>query len=431
MTVADERLTPQPPKPPAPQPLHLAVIGAGPVGLTLALMAARRLPGAQVTLFDAQADDEAVGRDARTLALSLGSLQILERLGLWREIAPQAAAIEAVHISQQQPALLDLLAPPWRRSAGVSEPAVWIRAREQGVGQLGAVVGYGALTLPLRRAWRSLCAEQPGRLAARFGTPVSALTPVAGGTEVDAGIVERCDLAVVAEGGVFAQQARKAVHHDYRQTAWVGKVVLQGGQPGLAVERFTPHGPAALLPLPSLSNERPPGQRAAALVWCVPSADDPVRELNDAQRLAVLGTVFPAVVGQVIELSALKTFPLGLNAERSLVQGRTVRIGNAAQTLHPVAGQGLNLGLRDAFELVQRLAQEPATAPDVDRALRRMAWQRTPDRWALIAATDFLARSFTWQVPGLSSARGAALAALERLPTVKSAIARRMMFGVR
>jgi 2-octaprenyl-6-methoxyphenol hydroxylase len=131
--------------------------------------------------------------------------------------------------------------------------------------------------------------------------------------------------------------------------------------------------------------------------------------------------------GRVIGISPLKNFPLGLNAERSLVQGRTVRIGNAAQTLHPVAGQGMNLGLRDAFALVHALQH----APDVDAALRRVEWQRGPDRWSTILTPDFLARSFTWRWPGLPAARGLGLAALQALPPMKAALARQMMFGRR
>ncbi len=120
---------------------------------------------------------------------------------------------------------------------------------------------------------------------------------------------------------------------------------------------------------------------------------------------------------------------MGLNAERTLVDagGPIVRIGNAAQTLHPVAGQGLNLGLRDAFALAEALRSEP----DVMRALRRVEWQRAPDRWSLIAGTDFLARSFTWTLPGLGVARGAALAVLDRAGPLKAVLARRMMFGTR
>jgi 2-octaprenyl-6-methoxyphenol hydroxylase len=251
---------------------------------------------------------------------------------------------------------------------------------------------------------------------------VSALKPVAGGVEVDAGIAERFDLAVVAEGGVFSDQVRKAVTHDYQQTAWVGQVRFEDTAParpeGVAFERFTRHGPAALLPLKG---------GGAGLVWCVPSNDDPVRELNDAQRVTVLNSIFHPAVGRIASISPLKQFPLGLNAERTLTDGRTVRIGNAAQTLHPVAGQGLNLGLRDAFELVQALSRNP----DVDAVLRKLEWQRGPDRWAMIAATDFLARSFTWRLPGAGAARGLGIAALQALSPLKSALARQMMFGSR
>jgi 2-octaprenyl-6-methoxyphenol hydroxylase len=104
-----------------------------------------------------------------------------------------------------------------------------------------------------------------------------------------------------------------------------------------------------------------------------------------------------------------------------------VRIGNAAQTLHPVAGQGLNLGLRDAHELVSVLRW----ADDLDAALKRVEWARAADRWTMIATTDFLARSFTWTLPGAAALRGMGLAALEALPPVKGWLARRMMFGGR
>ena len=256
------------------------------------------------------------------------------------------------------------------------------------------------------------------------------MKPLIGAVEVDAGVADDHDLAVVAEGGVFAQQARKAITHDYRQTAWVGEVGFAGGHAGVAYERFTRHGPVALLPLCSDGDAG-----RAALVWCVSSDDDPVRELNDAQRLAVLNTLFHPAVGRLSSLSALKDFALGLNAERTLVDGRIVRIGNAAQTLHPVAGQGLNLGLRDVFELVRAIGIETRALPEqrrgLDAVLRHLDRQRMPDRFGMIAATDFLARSFTWQLPGAGLARGLGLAALQALKPARSALARQMMFGWR
>jgi 2-octaprenyl-6-methoxyphenol hydroxylase len=305
---------------------------------------------------------------------------------------------------------------------------------DEAVPLLGAVLSYGSIVAPLQEVWLAAERAEPQRLHSRFGTSVSALKSVERGVEVDAGIAERFDLVVIAEGGVFAErsaaadagkalatQPRGPFKHDYAQTAWVGQVTFADDArraPGVAFERFTRHGPAALLPLKD---------GRAALVWCVASADDPVRELNDTQRVAVLNSIFPEAAGRIASISPLKEFALGLIAERTLTDGRTVRIGNAAQTLHPVAGQGLNLGLRDAFELVQALRHDT----DVDAVLRRLEWQRAPDRWAMIAATDFLARSFTWQLPGAGAARGLGIAALQALSPLKSAIARQMMFGRR
>ena len=393
--------------------LSLAVVGAGPVGLALALEAARALPEARITLFDARPADKDVSGDPRTLALSLGSVQLLERLGAWR--ADAAQPILEVHVSQQPPSMPTLLGDVF------AEPELRIRAIDEAVPLLGAVLNYGGIVAPLQQAWMAAEAREPQRLHSRFGTPVAALKNLVDGVEVDAGIADRFDLAVVAEGGVFSDQVRKAVTHDYAQTAWVGTVQFDKTSErahGVAFERFTRHGPAALLPLKS---------GGAGLVWCVASDDDPVRELNDAQRITVLNSIFHPAVGRIESISPLKSFALGLNAERTLTDGRTVRIGNAAQTLHPVAGQGLNLGLRDGFELVHALAKNP----DVDAVLRRLEWQRGPDRWAMIFATDFLARSFTWKLPGAGAARGLGIAALQVLSPLKSAIAKQMMFGSR
>ena len=433
------------------RPWRLAVIGAGPAGLALALLAARRLPSAEISLFDARPADKDVSGDPRTLALALGSVQLLRRLGAWPEAAAQP--IREVLVSQAPPTLaLDWL-----------PGAVQLRASDEGVEMLGAVLSYGTLVACMQQAWQAAERAAPLRLHSRFGQPVVDVqnrgkASGLGGVQVDAGIAESFDLAVVAEGGVFAGPAgrptaasagqatpdnradlqlpqggswlsrtsrTRRIIHDYAQTAWVGTLTLDGGTPGLAVERFTRDGPLALLPLAP----GPDGSARAAMVWCVNSQDDPVAPLSDAQRLAVLATLLPPAAGRPRAISPLKQFALGLSAEPTLVDGAIVRIGNAAQTLHPVAGQGLNLGLRDAAELVQALRD--ATPIDLPALLRRLEWARGPDRWAMIAATDFLARSFTWRWPGLPLARGLGLAALQSLPPLKSALARQMMFGRR
>ncbi|WP_028996903.1 FAD-dependent monooxygenase [Azohydromonas australica] len=394
-----------------PAASRIAVVGAGPVGLALGLMAARQLPQAQISLFDSRSADKDVSGDPRVLALSLGSVQLLQQLKAWN--AASAQPIQDVLVSQQPPGTLPL----------GGEPQVRISAVEEAVPMLGAVQSYGAVVAPLQRAWLEQAAAEPQRLFTRFGTPVASIKPLPQGVEVDAGIAESFDLAVVAEGGVFAEQARRSIARDYGQTAWIGTVTLEGGRPGLAIERFTRQGPAALLPLPP----GPDGLHRAALVWCVDSRDDPVKDLTDTQRLLVLSNVFPAEAGRLVAVTPMKAFALGLNAERTLARDRTVRIGNAAQTLHPVAGQGLNLGLRDAYALVHALKRSGS----VEAALRRVEFQRAPDRWSVIAATDFLARSFTWQLPGLPTARALGLALLQAVPPLKSALARQMMFGRR
>ncbi len=136
--------------------LAIAVIGAGPVGLALALHAARTLPRSAITLFDARAADKDVSGDPRTLALSLGSVQLLERLGAWR--ADLAQPILEVHVSQQAPSL-----PPFL-SGVMGEPALRIRARDEGVPLLGAVLSYGHIVAPLQAAWQAAAQASPERL---------------------------------------------------------------------------------------------------------------------------------------------------------------------------------------------------------------------------------------------------------------------------
>jgi 2-octaprenyl-6-methoxyphenol hydroxylase len=424
--------------------LHLAVVGAGPVGLALALLVARRCPHWSVSLFDARALEADVSRDPRTLALSLGSVQLLKQLGAWPTQGTQP--ILQVQVSQESPAV----------ALAGARPEVNIRAADLGVAELGAVMAYGTLVPALQRAWNDEQASAPDRLHHRFGQPVQGLKVVSTNpaghapsnhVEVDTGIVDTFDLAVVAEGGVFTRdEARpevdikndsprwgaQPIRRDYRQTAWVGTVALSGAEAGLAVERFTRQGPVALLPLPPSVESTQAGLSRASLVWCVDAEHDPVADLDDAQRMAVLNALLPPRAGRIEQIGVLKSFPLGLQAQKSLVRsGCLVRIGNAAQTLHPVAGQGLNLGLRDAHALVERLRGAQRRGETTAQALSQVNWARAADRWSMIAATDFLARSFTWALPGAATARALGLLAVEHLPGLKPALARQMMFGRR
>ena len=252
-------------------------------------------------------------------------------------------------------------------------------------------------------------------------------------------MAERFDLAVVAEGGVFGEQTAWPLSHDYAP-----------GRLGRQLSRWTAARPgwrsngsrATALRTAAVAADAPGGTvgaQRAALVWCVPRDDDPVRELDDAQRMAVLNTVFDARVGRVAAVSRAEAFSARPgSADARLVRGRQVRIGNAAQTLHPVAGQGLNLGLRDAFALASALrdaldANRTALRPTPVSTPPCRAWPGSarPTAGRMIATTDFLARSFTWQRARPRHAARRRAWPCSNACRREDALARQMMFGCR
>ncbi|MCM2549856.1 UbiH/UbiF/VisC/COQ6 family ubiquinone biosynthesis hydroxylase [Burkholderia glumae] len=389
----------------APFDADLAIIGAGPVGLALAGWLARRSAtrALSVVLVDAR-EPSASADDPRAIAVSHGSRLLLEPLGWPADATP----IEHIHVSQ-------------RGHFG----RTLIDRDEHGVAALGYVARYGSLVDALARAVR--------------GTPVHWMTSTqaraprqdAGGVSVTLAAPDgerelRVRALVNAEGGLFQGGTGDALdgrhRRDYGQTAIVGTVSAAAPRPRTAWERFTPEGPLALLPLGGA------GQADYALVWCC-APDEAARRaaLPDAAFLSELGAAFGERMGRFTRIVGRASFPLGLVAAPTLVEGRIATVGNAAQTLHPVAGQGLNLGLRDAHTLADALSEHGATP----LALAAFNLRRALDRRLTIGATDMLARLFTIDSRPLAALRGAALSALEFVPPLKTAIARQMMFGRR
>ena len=402
--------------------LRAAIIGAGPVGLSMALHLQRLGAGVDVTVFDALPDPGTALADPRVLALSEGSRQLLVAAGAWPDAA--ATAITRIHVSQAAPGLASL-------------PRVWLNAQDAGLPALGYTLRYGELLAALQAA-----ALRAG-IEVQYGQAVQAL-PTEGGVLLGRGSTEddaaqartqspqaasaapTHELAILAEGGAFHTQTPRALRYDYHQTALVGRVRCDRPHAGLAIERFTSDGPVALLP------------RGAdyALVWCVPPAQaDVLRDTDRTAQIAALQALLPAACGRVVELQIAGSYPLGLNAEWRTRQGRIVQLGNAAQTLHPVAGQGLNLGLRDAATLGQllgwTLAQSSHADHDLDALLLRYDRARLPDRAALVGLTDLLARGFTWKAPGSAAIRASCLAGLAMLPPLRRLLQDRMVFGWR
>jgi 2-octaprenyl-6-methoxyphenol hydroxylase len=403
----------------APDAAHtfdVTIVGAGPVGLALAAWLARRSASSSLTvaLIDAREPADAVG-DPRSIAVSEGSRMLLEPLSAW---PADAHAIERIHVSE-------------RGRFG----RTLIERDEHGLAALGYVARYGAIV--------SALGETVRRTRTHWLTSTSALPPrVEPGDDwvtlpVESGAQQRTlrtRVLVNAEGGLYgdmrtlerdsasgAAQAHRA-RRDYGQTALVGTVAVSSPQPHTAWERFTREGPIALLPLG--------GVREAdyALVWCMaPEQAARRRRLPDEALLAELGVAFGERMGRFQSIVGRAVFPLGLTAAKTLVDGRVAAIGNAAQTLHPVAGQGLNLGLRDAHALADALSRLGATP----EALAAFGRARALDRRLTIGATDTLARLFTADLGPFSALRGLALTALEFVPPVKTALARQMMFGQR
>ncbi|AOI56636.1 UbiH/UbiF/VisC/COQ6 family ubiquinone biosynthesis hydroxylase [Burkholderia diffusa] len=388
---------------PATPDYDLAIVGAGPVGLALAGWLARRsaTQHASIALIDAR-EPAASANDPRAIAVSHGSRVLLDTLGWPGDATP----IEHIHVSQ-------------RGHFG----RTLIDRDEHDLAALGYVVRYGSIVQALAQAVRGTRVDWLTSTTAR--TPrqdADGVTLTLDGPQGERTL--RARIVINAEGGLFHEQQADTGKHrrDYGQTAIVGTVTVSAPRPNVAWERFTHEGPLALLPLGG------PRQAEYSLVWCC-APDEAARRaaLPDDAFLRELGAAFGERMGQFVAIAGRASFPLGLNAAQTLVSGRIAIVGNAAQTLHPVAGQGLNLGLRDAHTLVDALS----TQGFEPTALATFNARRALDRRFTIGATDTLARLFTVDAGPLPLLRGAALTALEFVPPLKKAIARQMMFGQR
>jgi len=376
----------------------IVIAGGGPVGVALAL--ALRGGAHRVALLEARSPGTGGGGDdARMIALSHGSRLILERLNAWQSLS-DVTPIEHIAVSQQQ------------RFGRVE-----ISAAEAQVPALGYVVSYVALQRALAAALAGSGVEvMTGCVAREVEGGLNSATVI-----VDCGSVTRqldARLIAIADGGDRLHLAH-VEKRDYRQSALVCDVASEEPHQNRAFERFTRDGPLALLPT----------HRGWSLVWTArPARVGELAALDDVGFCTELRATFGAALGAFRVLGKRQVFPLVLRHARQSAAPRTVLIGNAAQTLHPVAGQGFNLGLRDAWELA--LAARDAHDPGNAVMLNAYFSQRRFDRNATILFTDTLIRLFSNDIPLLDGLRGVALAALSGIPPAKNFLVRRMLFGV-
>lgn len=327
-------------KPPLPLPksADIAIVGGGMVGLSLALLLAKQAPQAKILLIEAlsldgfAADDVLPPSfDARSTALAESSRRLFDDLGLWPLLATGVCAIKTIHVSD-------------RGHPGATRMV----AAESGLDGLGYVVENRQLGRVLMAA-----VAEHDNLQIVSPARVERLVPVAGGMEVFvAGNSCRAALAVVADGANSSLLQQLGIHtqcQDYGQCAVIANLALAQPHEGIAYERFTDEGPMALLPLQDLT-----GEHRAALVWTLPPQR--AAELLMAEETAFIDALhqrFGFRAGQFVHCGERSSYPLKLMVAQEQIRSHLAVVGNAAHFLHPVAGQGFNLALRDAAKLAE------------------------------------------------------------------------------
>ncbi len=371
------------------------------MGASLALALAGS--GLGVALFEARAD-VAASRDDRSLAVSYGTRLILERLGIWDAVATPTP-IATIHVSQRGGYGRSLLA-----------------AEEVGLPALGYVLRYASLQQALGIA----LTKAPG-IALVSGAQVEQVAHEPDGVSIHyrrdgASHVTTSRLLIIADGGIsLAAQAGAIIKsRDYEQQAVVGVVETSRPHGFRAYERFTADGPVALLPF----------EDRYALVWTAkPEAAAALVASPGSVFLDALQEHFGDRAGRFVSVGSRARFPVSLRYAVDPVLPRTVLLGNAAQALHPIAGQGFNLGLRDAWELAEILRSHGTADPGAAACLSHYRSTRKLDRMGGIALTDSLVRIFSNDLAPLRVLRGSGLALLDLLPAAKRAFVHRMIFG--
>lgn len=349
------------------------------------------------------------GFDSRSTVLSASSRDALERLGLWESLAPQAQPIDQILVSDQG-----------------RFGSVRMSAQEQKVPALGYVIENGLLGQRFNKALL-----ETDRFELRASTRVRELRPVPGGMQLvleDSDEVLRAPLVVLAEGGRSDLAAKLGIEQriqPYGQSAVIANIGHALPHEGRAWERFTPKGPLAMLPLPDYE-----GEHRCALVWTQRPEDvEAVMALSDAEFLARLQNDFGHTLGKLYKVGTRALFPLNLTVASEQVRPNLALLGNVAHTLHPVAGQGFNLALRDAMALAQSVRSAIATGEAPGNFNRLQAYQRevAGDQETTIAFSHHLVSLFSSDRLGLGLARQLAMAGLDHLSPLRRLLAQQSM----
>ncbi len=383
----------------------ITIVGGGMVGASLAVALAPL--GLKVALIEAIPHDSDVqpSFDERTTALSNGSRRILGTLGVWGAVEASAIPIRKIHVSDQG-------------HFGFAR----IDAAEQGLAALGYVVPNRALGRALwaqlhdRPGLRVYCPAEVSRLRHGEDSISLDITQAGQALTIDTRLIVAADGVQSTVRAAFGVEAES---RDYEQTAIITTVLPQRFHEHVAYERFTGTGPLALLPLE--------GGRCTLVLTLSHALAESAMRWSDVEFLAELQRRFGFRLGRFLKVGRRAAYPLSLTRSMRTSAGRCVIIGNAAQGLHPVAGMGFNLGLRDVASLAEIIAErrhQPAFDAGMSGLLAEYdAWRRA-DRGNVIAFTDGLVRLFANPMSTVRRLRNAGLLAFDLLPPAKAALSR-------
>jgi 2-octaprenyl-6-methoxyphenol hydroxylase len=395
----------------------VVIVGAGMVGasLALALMQTReakpRVLLVEASGIHADTPPAQPGFDARSTVLAAGTVAYFRELGLWSALGTAATAIRQIQVSDQG-----------------HFGTVRLDSAEEGVDALGYVVENAALghalnTALLEAAALELCAP----------ATVEAIKPVADGMQLrlqqaDSSSDITAGLVVLAEGGrsgLCAQLGIAHHTHSYQQSAVIANVAFMDAHRNIAYERFTPKGPLALLPLAARE-----GAHRAALVWTHPASDaEHILALGDAEFLARLQQDFGQRVGTFNRVGKRAVYPLALQVAEEQIRPGLVLLGNVAHALHPVAGQGFNLALRDTMMLAQNILESvrQGLAPGSFTRLQAYLQAVEQDQRHTIGFSDYMTRLFSSNKRLLALVRQFGMLSIDLLPPLKHRLSRQAM----
>lgn len=388
------------------------IVGGGLVGVSLAL--ALQHTSLRIAIIESRTDCERLQADSgrRALALSRGTAQFLDRLSVWPDVLQHAMPIRHIHVSE-------------RGRFGKTR----LHAHDHAVDALGYVVLAHHLEDVLLSRLRSLphchvfC---PSHLVG-FSTGLAGICASLNHGGDDLKLSAR--LLVASDGGNSSVRSLLGApirHVDYGQTAIVTEVSTERANSCTAFERFTSSGPLALLPL---------GDYTSSVVWSLPHSDaDYVMSQSNSVFINSLQSAFGYWLGGLSLNDTPKAFPLNLILTEKMIDDRVAFIGNALHQVHPVAGQGFNLGLRDAAVLADHLNTRLAFGEDIGHAdcLAGFAAARKRDLDSVVHFTDGLARFFIGNWPGMGLLRSASMTLLDCFPVAKGGLVRQAMgYGVR